>query len=137
MMRANDTNFGRPITIPQRRLMEREGIGINVLNRLLRAGEVVSCVVGKRHRHIFEESYAAYVARQLSGTTLDPAERAKNIERYRSSIMTYGFEAAARARAGRPRSNRETKRGKTPPASAKTRRRKISVNSREDNTVHT
>ena len=125
MARANDINFGKPVTIPQKRLMQREGIGINVLNRLLRNGEITSCVIGKRHRHIFEESYAAYVARQLAGTTLDPAERAKNIAYYQSSIMTYGFEAAARARAGRQRS------------SVKTRRRKISVNSREDNAAHT
>jgi hypothetical protein len=88
------------VTIPQRKLMQIEDLGINVLGRLFRTGEVDSLIIGGRERRAVISSYLDYVRRQQLGVPRPEAERLAAIDNYRRSLTTAGSLAAARARSG-------------------------------------
>jgi hypothetical protein len=88
-------------SLPQSELRRREGIGRNLLDRLLREGEVDSFILGHRIRHIVLSSWFAYIARQRAGVSRDPIERERAITEHQASVRrSKGGRAAALARSG-------------------------------------
>jgi hypothetical protein len=86
-------------SLPQSELRRRERIGRNLLDRLLKEGEVDSYVLGLRIRHVILASWYAYIARCQAGTERDPVEKARTAEAYRLSVeRSKGARATALAR---------------------------------------
>ena len=88
-------------SLPQSELRRREGIGRNLLDRLLREGDVDSYVLGRRIRYVVVTSWLSYIARCQSGTERDPVEKARAAEAYKLSVArSKGARATALARSG-------------------------------------
>jgi hypothetical protein len=86
-------------SMPQVEFRRRENIGRNLLTSLFRKGEVESIVIGDKNRHVIMSSWRDYVARKLSGTERDPAEKQRAIEAYQASVArSKGARATALAR---------------------------------------
>jgi hypothetical protein len=86
-------------SMPQAEFRRRENLGRNLLDSLIRNGEVDSVVVGQRARHIILESWYAHLARRLAGTERDPVEKQRAIESYQASLAkSTGAKATKLAR---------------------------------------
>jgi len=87
-------------SLPQSELRRREHIGRNLLDRLVKSGEVDSYVLGARIRHVVMASWYAYIARcQAGGLPRDPVEKARAAETYKLSIArSIGAKATKLAR---------------------------------------
>jgi hypothetical protein len=88
-------------SLPQVEFRRRENIGRNLLDSLIRNGEIDTVVVGQRARRIVMESWYALLARRLTGAERDPVEKQRAIESYRLSLeRSKGAKATKLARAG-------------------------------------
>jgi hypothetical protein len=88
-------------SLPQSELRRREGIGRNLLDRLLREGQIDSYILGARIRYIIMESWYSYIARCQTGTERDPVEKQRAVEAYRASVArSKGARATKLARSG-------------------------------------
>jgi hypothetical protein len=88
-------------TIPARRLSEVEGVGHNLLWRLMAGGELDSLIVGGKHRHVVIASWDTYLDRQRLGLARNPVEKAAAAASYKASLAGIGGTAAARLAVGR------------------------------------
>jgi hypothetical protein len=88
-------------SLPQSELRRREGVGRNLLDRLIKSGEVDSYVLGARIRHVIMASWYGYIARCQTGTERDPVDKQRAIEAYRTSVeRSKGARATKLARSG-------------------------------------
>lgn len=87
-------------SLPQSELRRREHIGRNLLDRLVKSGEVDSYVLGARIRHVVMASWYAYIARcQAGGLPRDPVEKARAAETYKLSVARSIGAKATKTRA--------------------------------------
>ena len=104
MTRDNSTGEAghRPYAVPQKALGREQHVGVTLMNRLVRTGEVDSFILGNRFRYIVMSSWFDYVARcQAGGVPRDPVAQQTAINAYRASTARHaGADAAAKARAG-------------------------------------
>jgi hypothetical protein len=88
-------------SMPQAEFRRRENLGRNLLDSLIKTGEVDTVVVGQRSRHVILESWHAYLARRLAGAERDPVDKQRAIASYRLSLeRSKGAKATRLARSG-------------------------------------
>lgn len=87
--------------LPQSELRRRESVGRNLMDRLVKTGEVDSYILGFRIRYIVMASWYAYIARCQTGAGRDPVEKQRAAEAYRASVArSKGARATKLARSG-------------------------------------
>jgi hypothetical protein len=88
-------------SMPQVAFRQYANIGRNLLNSLIKNGDVDTVVVGERARHVIVQSWHDHLQRRLDGVERDPAERQRAIESYKRSLeRSKGAKATKLARSG-------------------------------------
>jgi hypothetical protein len=104
MTRDNETGGAghRPFAMPQKALGREQHVGVTLMNKLVRTGEVDSFIFAERFRYIVMSSWHDYVARcQAGGVPRDPVAQQAAVDAYNQSKARHaGADAAAKARAG-------------------------------------
>jgi hypothetical protein len=104
MTRDNSTGVAgdRPFAMPQKALGREQRVGVTLMNKLVRTGEVDSFIFAARFRYIVMSSWYDYVARcQAGGVPRDPVAQQAAVDAYNESKSRHpGADAAAKARAG-------------------------------------
>jgi hypothetical protein len=88
--------------MPQKALGRAQHVGVTLMNKLVRSGELDSFIFGRRFRYIVMSSWFDYVARcQAGGVQRDPVAQQAAVNAYNESKSRHaGADAAAKARAG-------------------------------------